>query len=206
MPSSHIPSAPNTASAPATANQPWRHMLPSYSEATPSTTVAAYSASELSELPSSDPSTGVAVIPVRGANQILMQFWSSEANNTTRTVQIFGLRFVQPLTSQAFTPPQELGGVWRPSAMLSPSCIVGDQAVGAGTAGRAGTGNPTDGRWIDDITISSLDFTSNPPGAQVRPATGTNAGVTRTLQFDATGAEHLVLFLPSGWNGHYTII
>lgn len=201
MPQGHTPSSPTAYIG--TPTRPWDFMLPGLSEATPSTTLAAYSASELTELPASTVSTGIALIPAKGLSQMLMEFWSSAADNATASVPIFALRAVTARTSDEFVPPYTLGNVWRPQALLNPTCTVGANTVGLSTSGPSSTGAAVDARWIDDITIASLDFTSNPPGAQVMPAPTTQAGVTRTLRFDFTGAEYIVVFLPSGWNGHY---
>lgn len=199
---SNLPSTHETSVG--TPTIPWRHVLPKLSAATPSTTVPVYTATEFAAVPTSDPATGVGVFPVRGINQLMLRFWSSEASTTARSVAIFGLRALEQLQSSSFTPPQTLGGVWLCDPLGYPTCTVGANVVGAGAAGLQANGDPIVARWIDSITTSTLDYTSNPPGMQTIPAASIQAGAPRRLQFDVTGFEHCIIFLPSGWNAAYT--
>lgn len=198
------PSAPGNAVG--TPSVPWRHVFPGLCEvgSPPSTTITDYANQEYASLPASDLSTGIGVIPVRSLNQVKLRFFSSDANNTTVSVPILGLRALETLESSAFQPAQEIGGAWLVEAIAKPQCIVGDQTVNRYTAGLQANGDPVVARWIDDGSITSLDYSSNPPGMQMLPASGIEAGVARTFQFDVTGVEHLMLILPAGWNALYS--
>lgn len=172
----------------ATQANPRRLVLPSISQATDATTIAAWNATALENVSGQGGvAAGYAIVPIEGGNYFGFKPFFQGADAATYTVDAFVLSWVDQ--NQAGN-----GGRWMVSYAGSFALVNGSVAVPSSLSGIT---SGTTAKWADDVTVTSVVPT--PPGMLQVPSTPIN-DTPLSFAFDVQGAGFVLLRLPSGSN------